>query len=214
MQLSVGRVAVEKNFTAFLDTRVPGSKVVVGDGPAFEALRKAYLKLTFLGALHGAELAAAYAAADVFVFPIRTGTFGLVNIAALTSGLPVAAYPVPGRSTSSAPLATAPTAASARSARSTRTSVVPSNVPSPPTARPAARKPPTMTGRAAPRRSSPASPAAPLLHTARNSRPRLRRGLTGDVGGPTQRKINRSRLSLWSCRHLPLAVRYRPERST
>lgn len=96
MQLSVGRFAVEKNFTAFLDTRVPGSKVVVGDGPAFEALRKAYPELTFLGALHDAELAAAYAAADVFVFPIRTGTFGLVNIAALTSELPVAAYPVPG----------------------------------------------------------------------------------------------------------------------
>ena len=54
----------------------------------------------------------------------------------------------------------------------------------------------------------------PRCCTARNSRPRLRRGLTGDVGGPTQRKINRLRLSLWSCRHLPLAVRYRPERST
>ncbi len=96
IQLSVGRVAVEKNLAAFLDTSVPGSKVVVGGGPALDALRKAYPAVTFLGALHGAELAAAYAAADVFVFPSRTDTFGLVNIEALASGLPIAAYPVPG----------------------------------------------------------------------------------------------------------------------
>lgn len=96
IQLSVGRVAVEKNLTAFLDTRVPGSKVVVGDGPALEELRAAYPSVIFLGALHGAELAAAYVAADVFVFPSRTDTFGLVNIEALASGLPVAAYPVAG----------------------------------------------------------------------------------------------------------------------
>ncbi len=96
IQLSVGRVAVEKNLIAFLDTRIPGSKVVVGDGPALDALRKAHPEVTFLGALHGAELAAAYAAADVFVFPSRTDTFGLVNIEALASGLPVAAFPVPG----------------------------------------------------------------------------------------------------------------------
>lgn len=96
IQLSVGRVAIEKNLGAFLDTRVAGSKVVVGDGPALAALRAAYPDVLFLGALRGAELSGAYAAADVFVFPSRTDTFGLVNIEALASGLPVAAYPVAG----------------------------------------------------------------------------------------------------------------------
>ena len=96
VQLSVGRVAVEKNIAAFLASGVPGSKVVVGDGPALAGLRAAYPEVLFLGALHGAELASAYAAADVFVFPSRTDTFGLVMIEALASGVPVAGYPVAG----------------------------------------------------------------------------------------------------------------------
>ena len=96
IQLSVGRVAVEKNLSAFLDTTVGGTKVVVGDGPALERLKADYPGVLFLGALHGAELASAYAAADVFVFPSRTDTFGLVNVEALASGVPVAAYPVRG----------------------------------------------------------------------------------------------------------------------
>jgi glycosyltransferase involved in cell wall biosynthesis len=94
--LNVGRVAVEKNIEAFLDCPVPGSKVVVGEGPALESLKRRYPLVTFMGAKHGAELASCYAAADVFVFPSRTDTFGLVNIEALACGVPVAAYPVPG----------------------------------------------------------------------------------------------------------------------
>ena len=94
--LNVGRVAVEKNIEAFLDCPLPGSKVVVGDGPALEALRINYPAAHFLGPMHGEELASAYRTADVFVFPSRTDTFGLVNIEALASGLPVAAYPVRG----------------------------------------------------------------------------------------------------------------------
>jgi glycosyltransferase involved in cell wall biosynthesis len=96
IMLNVGRVAVEKNIEAFLDLDTPGTKVVVGDGPALENLIRRYPKVMFLGAKHGAELAACYAAADVFVFPSRTDTFGLVNIEALACGVPVAAYPVPG----------------------------------------------------------------------------------------------------------------------
>ena len=96
IQLSVGRVAVEKNIEAFLRSRVPGSKVVVGDGPARAMLERRYPNVTFLGALHGEKLAAAYAAADVFVFPSLTDTFGLVMIEALASGVPVAAFPVQG----------------------------------------------------------------------------------------------------------------------
>jgi glycosyltransferase involved in cell wall biosynthesis len=94
--LNVGRVAPEKNIEAFLDLDVPGSKVVVGDGPALERMKAAYPDVLFLGAKHGPELASAYTAADVFVFPSLTDTFGLVNIEALACGLPVAAYPVPG----------------------------------------------------------------------------------------------------------------------
>jgi len=96
IMLSVGRVAVEKNLDALLSLKLPGSKVVVGDGPALIDLRKRYPDAVFLGPKHGSELASAYAAADVFVFPSRTDTFGLVNIEALASGVPVAAYPVPG----------------------------------------------------------------------------------------------------------------------
>jgi glycosyltransferase involved in cell wall biosynthesis len=96
IMLNVGRVAVEKNINAFLDLGISGSKVVVGGGPALDKLKVRYPHVLFLGPKHGAELAATYAAADVFVFPSRTDTFGLVNIEALACGLPVAAYPVPG----------------------------------------------------------------------------------------------------------------------
>lgn len=96
IQLYVGRVAVEKNIEAFLRTGVAGAKIVVGDGPVRAALAARFPAVRFLGTLHGVELAAAYAAADVFVFPSRTDTFGLVNIEALASGVPVAGFPVPG----------------------------------------------------------------------------------------------------------------------
>ena len=96
IQLYVGRVAVEKNIEAFLDASVEGSKVVVGDGPARAQLEQRYPMVHFLGALHGASLASAYAAADLFVFPSRTDTFGLVMIEALACGTPVAAFPVQG----------------------------------------------------------------------------------------------------------------------
>lgn len=96
IQLYVGRVAVEKNLEAFLSGSYPGSKVVVGDGPSLERLRAKYPAAHFLGRRSGAELAGCYAGADVFVFPSRTDTFGLVMIEALACGTPVAAYPVPG----------------------------------------------------------------------------------------------------------------------
>jgi len=94
--LNVGRVAVEKNIEAFLNLDTPGSKVVVGAGPALEKLSARYPDVLFLGSKNGAELASTYAAADLFVFPSRTDTFGLVNVEALACGLPIAAYPVPG----------------------------------------------------------------------------------------------------------------------
>lgn len=94
--LSVGRVAVEKNLEAFLELKLPGSKVVVGDGPARADLERRYPDAVFLGARHGEDLAQAYAAADVFVFPSRTDTYGLVLLEALASGVPVAAFPVAG----------------------------------------------------------------------------------------------------------------------
>ncbi len=96
IQLYVGRIAVEKNIEAFLESRHPGAKVVVGDGPALSRLQAAYPGVLFLGRKSGAALAACYAGADVFVFPSRTDTFGLVMIEALACGTPVAAYPVPG----------------------------------------------------------------------------------------------------------------------
>lgn len=94
--LAVGRVAVEKNLEAFLACTHPGSKVVVGDGPARAALARRFPDAHFLGALSGEALAGAYAGADVLVFPSRTDTFGLVMIEALACGTPVAAYPVTG----------------------------------------------------------------------------------------------------------------------
>src|SRR5262249_45827729 len=86
--------AVEKNLDAFLALHLPGTKVVVGDGPARPVLESSYRDAVFLGTKHGAELAAIYASADVFVFPSRTDTFGLVLLEALASGLPIAGFPV------------------------------------------------------------------------------------------------------------------------
>jgi glycosyltransferase involved in cell wall biosynthesis len=94
--LSVGRIAVEKNIPAFLELDLPGTKVVVGDGPDREKLAKAHPDVLFLGAKFGQDLADAYAQADVFVFPSKTDTFGNVILEALASGVPVAAYPVTG----------------------------------------------------------------------------------------------------------------------
>jgi glycosyltransferase involved in cell wall biosynthesis len=94
--LYVGRVAIEKNISAFLDLDVPGRKVVVGTGPQLDMLRARYPDVVFTGSRSGEALAAAYASADVFVFPSRTDTFGMVLLEAMASGLPVAAYPVTG----------------------------------------------------------------------------------------------------------------------
>lgn len=94
--LYVGRVAVEKNIEAFLACPYPGTKVVVGDGPARAALEAQFPDALFLGKQTGAALVGCYAGADVFVFPSRTDTFGLVMIEALACGTPVAAFPVPG----------------------------------------------------------------------------------------------------------------------
>jgi len=92
--LSVGRVAVEKNLEAFLALELPGTKMVVGDGPARGDLTSRYPDAMFLGEKQGEELATLYAAADVFVFPSRTDTFGLVLLEALSSGTPIAGFPV------------------------------------------------------------------------------------------------------------------------
>ena len=94
--LYVGRVAAEKNLDAFLSAQVPGTKVIVGDGPALNEIRHRFPQAVCLGALSGEELASAYRSADCFVFPSLTDTFGLVVIEALACGVPVAAYPVTG----------------------------------------------------------------------------------------------------------------------
>lgn len=94
--LYVGRVAVEKNLRAFLELDIPGTKVVVGDGPDLKTLKEDYPGVSFRGSLFGEDLALMYANADVFVFPSRTDTFGIVMLEAMASGLPVAAYKVPG----------------------------------------------------------------------------------------------------------------------
>ncbi len=91
--LTVGRLAVEKNVEAFLALDLPGTKLVIGDGPARARLARQYPKVVFAGAKHGEDLAQIYTAADVFVFPSRTDTFGLVLLEALASGVPVAAFP-------------------------------------------------------------------------------------------------------------------------
>jgi len=94
--LYVGRVAVEKNIEAFLKLDLPGTKVVIGEGPARATLSEHYPQVRFLGPKTGDDLVRAYAASDVFVFPSRTDTFGLVLLEAMACGLPVAAYPVGG----------------------------------------------------------------------------------------------------------------------
>ena len=94
--LYAGRVAVEKNISAFLDLELPGTKVVVGDGPQRASLQARYPSVHFAGWRHGEELAHAYRGGDVMVFPSRTDTFGLVLLEAMACGTPVAAYPVMG----------------------------------------------------------------------------------------------------------------------
>ena len=94
--LCVGRVAVEKNLEGFLSLDLPGTKIVVGDGPQREALERLHPEVRFVGERHGAALARAYAGADVFVFPSMTDTFGLVLLESLACGTPIAAYPVTG----------------------------------------------------------------------------------------------------------------------
>lgn len=94
--LSVGRLALEKNVETFLHLDLPGSKLVVGDGPQLESLRRRFPAVHFVGKQRGEDLAQHYAAADVFVFPSLTDTFGIVVLEALASGLPVAAFPVMG----------------------------------------------------------------------------------------------------------------------
>jgi len=94
--LSVGRVAVEKNLEAFLALDLQGTKVIVGDGPAKAELQAKYPKAVFLGSMQGEALAEVYSGADVFVFPSKTDTYGLVLLEALASGVPVAALPVTG----------------------------------------------------------------------------------------------------------------------
>lgn len=92
----VGRVAVEKNLSAFLDLNLPGSKYVVGCGPALSEMRKTFPDVDFTGAKTGEELACHMAAADVFVYPSLTDTFGVVLLEAMACGVPVAAFPVTG----------------------------------------------------------------------------------------------------------------------
>jgi glycosyltransferase involved in cell wall biosynthesis len=94
--LYAGRLAVEKNIDAFLSLDLPGSKVVVGDGPEGPNLKRRFPDAIFLGNKTSAELAPIYASSDVFVFPSKTDTFGMVLLEALSSGLPVAAFPVMG----------------------------------------------------------------------------------------------------------------------
>ena len=94
--LYVGRVAVEKNVEAFVELDLPGSKWVVGDGPALASIRARHPEVNYLGVLNQSQLAEVYASADVFVFPSKTDTFGLVLLEAMACGLPVAAYPVTG----------------------------------------------------------------------------------------------------------------------
>lgn len=94
--LNVGRVSIEKNLPAFYEVDVVGTKVQVGAGPMLANYRERYPDVVFLGTKVGSELAACYRTADVFVFPSLTDTYGLVMLEAIASGVPVAAYPVPG----------------------------------------------------------------------------------------------------------------------
>ncbi len=94
--MSVGRIAVEKNLPAFLSLDLPGTKVVIGAGPQEAELKRKFPAAKFLGQLDNGVLAAHVAAADVFVFPSLTDTFGIVQLEALASGVPIAAFPVTG----------------------------------------------------------------------------------------------------------------------
>jgi glycosyltransferase involved in cell wall biosynthesis len=96
IMLYSGRIAVEKNLEAFLKLQLPGTKLIVGDGPARAELQRRYPDAVFLGYRFGEELAAHMASADVFVFPSRTDTFGIVMLEAMACGVPVAAFPVQG----------------------------------------------------------------------------------------------------------------------
>ncbi|MGC6475595.1 MAG: glycosyltransferase family 4 protein [Parvibaculales bacterium] len=92
----VGRISLEKNLEAFLELELPGTKLLVGDGPQLDYLKSKYPNAIFTGAKFGHDLAAHYRSGDIFVFPSRTDTFGLVMLEAMACGLPVAAYPVTG----------------------------------------------------------------------------------------------------------------------
>jgi glycosyltransferase involved in cell wall biosynthesis len=94
--VTVGRIAVEKNLEAFLSLDLPGTKVVIGSGPQEAELRRRFPHAKFLGLLENGTLAAHLAAADVFVFPSLTDTFGVVQLEAAASGVPIAAFPVTG----------------------------------------------------------------------------------------------------------------------
>ena len=96
VSINVGRVSVEKNLGAFLDLDLPGEKWIVGGGPALEQMKARYPQVKFFGAKEMKDLPEIYNKADVFVFPSRTDTFGLVLLEAMACGLPVAAYPVTG----------------------------------------------------------------------------------------------------------------------
>ncbi|WP_444956876.1 glycosyltransferase family 4 protein [Microbulbifer sp. ZKSA002] len=96
IMLNVGRVAVEKSLDKFLSLELPGTKVIVGDGPQLNELKRKFPQAVYLGIKEGKDLTECYSAADVFVFPSVTDTFGLVNLESLACGLPVAAYPVTG----------------------------------------------------------------------------------------------------------------------
>lgn len=94
--LYVGRISIEKNLNAFLDLDLPGRKVIVGGGPQVAILKAAHPDAVFTGPLFGEALAEAFASSDVFVFPSRTDTYGVVLLEALASGVPIAAFPVTG----------------------------------------------------------------------------------------------------------------------
>ena len=92
----VGRVAVEKNIRAFLELELEGTKIIIGKGPDLKKLKKEFPNDHFLGEKTNGELASHFASSDVFVFPSKTDTFGIVVLESLNCGTPVAAYPVPG----------------------------------------------------------------------------------------------------------------------